>query len=111
MHPAATAPKCLYFGALLDLDPAAGGNLFGLLGQAQGQHALVVGGGDLLGVDAGDIETSGEGAGGTFAAQILAFLVLVLLLVVVLCGDGQNIALKLQMNVLPVKARQVSVST
>ena len=63
---------------LLDLQSPAGGYGLGLLGQRQLQDAVLIGGGNLLAADAGDVEAAGEGPVGPLAADIAAVLVLLL---------------------------------
>ena len=47
------------FEVLPDLQPPAGGYGPGLLGQGERQHAVSIGGGDILAPDAGDVEAPG----------------------------------------------------
>ena len=91
----------------VDLQPAGGGDGLFPLGHGQGQHAVLIGGGDILGLDAGDIEAAGEGAVGPLAAQVIAGAVLVLPAGAALGGDGQVVAVDVDVDVLLLHAGQV----
>ena len=56
------------FGSF-DLEPSCCGDFGLFLRHCQGQHAIVVGGGDSLGIDALDIEAAGVGTIVTLTAN------------------------------------------
>ena len=77
------------------------------LRQRQLQNTVLVRSGDGVFVDAGDIKAAAERAVPAFAADVLALVVFLILVLSVLRGDGQNAILDIQLNVLFVEARQL----
>ena len=82
--------------SLRKLDPAADSGL--LLGQLELQNAVFKAGGHAVLLDALQLEAALHGADPALPAQVLLFLILVLL--PVLGGDGQNAVLDLQLDLL-----------
>ena len=91
----------------IDGDPAALRHHRHGLGQVQLQDAVVVGGGDPGLVDAGDVKGAAEGAVAALAADVGALVVLLILVLTVLGGDGQDAVLHIQLDVALVKAGEL----
>ena len=92
---------------LVNADLPAGGNLHCLLGQLQCQHTAVVGGGNTLRPDAGDVEAPAVRAKGALAAQVAVLLVLLLKLGMAFGGNAQGVVLHIDVNVFLLKAGQI----
>ena len=99
MSPAAKAARLILLMGLLDGDLPAGRSLGGLLGHLQLQNAAFVAGGDLVGPDAGDIEAPAVSAVGALAADVLVFLLGILVLGVTLRLDSQGVAVQIQVDI------------
>ena len=93
------------FGSF-DLEPSCCGDFGLFLRHCQGQHAIVVGGGDSLGVDALDIEAAGVGTIVTLTANV-AVGVFFLFLTLVLGGDGQAILVDINADVFLLKSGKI----
>lgn len=93
---------------LLDGDLPALGDHLALLGQGQLQHAVIIGGGDVFLLDAGDVKGALVAAAAALPAQVLALLLLFGGLLV-LGGDGENAVLQVQVDVALIKAGQISL--
>ena len=76
--------------------------------QRQLQNTVLVGSGDGVFINAGDIKAAAERAVTAFAADVLALVVFLVLVLGVLGSNGQNTILDIQLNVFLVKARQLS---
>ena len=94
---------------LVNADLPAGGNLHCLLGQLQCQHTAVVGGGNTLRPDAGDVEAPAVRAVGTLTAHVLPLFLLLFMFGVTLGLDGEGVAVQLQLDVLLLEAGQVGL--
>ena len=92
----------------LDRQSPAAGDLDVLLRHRQAQYAVVVAGLDALGLDAGDIEAPRVAAVAALAADVIALLVLILVLAVALGANGHRVAVHIDVDVLFLKARQIS---
>lgn len=94
---------------LLDLQSPAGGYGLGLLGQRQLQDAVLIGGGNLLAADAGDVEAAGEGPVGPLAADIVAVLILLLPAGGALGADGEAVTVHVDVDILLLHPRQIGL--
>ena len=72
------------------------------------QNTVLVGSGDGVFINAGDIKAAAERTVPAFAADVLALVVFLVLVLGVLGSNGQNTILDIQLNVFLVKARQLS---
>ena len=94
--------------SLFDFEPSCCGDFGLFLRHCQGQHTVIVCGGDGLGVDALDIEAAGVGTVVTLTADV-AVGVFFLFLTLVLGGDGQAILVDINADVFLLEAGEIGL--